>query len=261
MRYAILGVLAGIGLVACQERAPAPAAYDAGPPLQPLDAALFASPTIPVVEVVPVAAAPPPLFAPDAGEGFEGEIDFLVSMPALKVPPFKVELFVKGSQTVSVGKGKRGTLREVFRRTEGINYEVVDNEKTFERFTLSVPTPDMKVTRGTTLEKIAGGECEDWELRSSTGHLQACVTRGLGPYLVGKDYTATGDWSAVLAPSGYFALRASLVDQDGGREVQSVTVTRVVRKPVPDELFTWPSDYKDAAELDRERVFGGTRDN
>jgi Domain of unknown function (DUF4412) len=245
--------LAAIGLAgpACEERPTAATIHDAGPPLSPLDAALFARP-IPVVEAPPPNEPPPPMFQVDAGTDFEGEIDFAFGMPAFKVRATTVQLFVKGDQTAVVSKGKAGTMREVFRPKERAGYEVVEKDRTYERFSLDSRTPDLKVTRSKVVEKIAGGECEDWEMQSTSGLSRACVARGLGPYVVGKSFTATANWSAVLLPSGYFALRASLVDPDGGPELESMTVTRVVRQPVPDEIFTWPADYRDAAELDRE---------
>ncbi len=246
---ALVGVAA---LAACDDHPPATVLHDAGPPIAPLDAAVFAR-SIPVLEAPPPTAPAPPAFPSDAGTDFEGEIDFTVTMPRLKIPTIKVQLFVKGEQTVTAGKGRGGPLREIFRPKEGAGYEVLDKEKTFERFTLDYRTADMAITRSTVREKIAGGECEDWEIRSSSGHSRACVTRGLGPYLVGKTFTATANWSAVLVPDGYFALRATLLDDDGGTDFQTVTVTRVVRQSVPDDLFTWPSDYRDAAELDQER--------
>jgi hypothetical protein len=247
--------LAGIGLAApaCDERPPATTLRDAGPPISPMDAAVFAR-AIPVVEAPPPREPPPPMFQADAGADFEGEIDFAFVMPAFKVRATTVQLFVKGDQTAVVSKGKVGTLREVFRPRERAGYEVIEKDKTYERFTLDSRTPDVKVTRSKVVDKIAGGECEEWEMQSTSGQSRACVTRGLGPYVVGKSFTATANWSAVLVPSGYFALRASLLDPDGGAELESMTVTRVVRQPVPDEVFTWPADYRDAAALDRERM-------
>ena len=234
----------------------APCACKQAPPPAPVDTADAAAPapsvsqiflTIPVVSAAPPPTPPPPAYGPE-GSTFEGEMDITVKTFTAK-GPMTAAVFVKGDQTClsrTFVTAKRSIAeREINRLSEGRAYIVIDTLKSFESYRLRAAPPDTKVTHTGKLERIAGAQCEDWEMVSQGGHFSACVVSGLGSYMLAKDYPAAWQWTGVLAAQHYFALRASMTD-GAGNELQSVLVTRIVRKSVPDDKFTYPPEYVDA---------------
>jgi hypothetical protein len=236
---------------ACKESSPA----------GPVDAGLPPAPPPPSAstESVPVVAQPPPELPPPPpygdGGAFEGEIDLKTTV-LLNPPPTTSQVLIKGSQlaiVTTIRGAKPLKVRYISRLEEGRRYEVSDTKQTYEGYAMDTVTPDIAVKHTGKSERIAGAACDDWSLTSSDGAGRACVARGLGPYYLPGPTFPAALWAPVLAHKGYFALRASNVNPDG-KDLVIVEVTRIVPRPIPDDVFVIPSTYQDAEVLEQQEA-------
>ena len=263
IRVRVVGRMAGISALGafvalpsgCKDIAPT-AEVDAAPPAASATATQAFS--VPIVEAPPPPPPPPPFYAAgaaDAGD-FEGEIELSV-LPYTGIPRIPVHLFVKGDRTAAVfqmtpGRGKSVTFRRLNDLHERRGYAVEDTSKTYEPYVLA-PAYETSITRTGKMSKVAGGTCEEWEIVSSASRYHACVTRGLGPYMVSPDIDSAKAWQGLLAPDHYFALRASLVDANGV-ERQTVDVVRITRRAVDESILTFPASYQNAEDLEQQEA-------
>ena len=85
-------------------------------------------------------------------------------------------------------------------------------------------------------DMIAGYECEYWLMKDSGGELSACVTTGIGAFVMGG--VSEPRWSGFLRAQGAFPLKVSKVGAGPLMEVTKIDPT-----PLDAALFTVPADY------------------
>lgn len=104
-----------------------------------------------------------------------------------------------------------------------------------------------KVVKTGRKEKIAGYDCEDWEITSEDKpgeKITMCVSQqGFSWFqipLVGAP--AEYAWAGELADGTHFPLKISVTEKDG-KESAHIEVTKVDKKPLDAKLFEIPADH------------------
>jgi hypothetical protein len=113
-----------------------------------------------------------------------------------------------------------------------------------------VPSTPPTVTKTGKHEKIAGYDCEDWDIKDSNGkQAQACIAEGVSFIdfaSIGPGAAAAGSpsaWLDELHGKKLFPLRA--IDFDAaGKESSRMEVTKIEKKKLDDSLFAIPAGYK-----------------
>ena len=98
----------------------------------------------------------------------------------------------------------------------------------------STSHPD--VVRTGRKDRIAGYECEYWLLNDTDGETSACITTGIGAFVLGG--LGEPRWSGFLRAQGGFPLKVSKVDATPKMEV-----TKIEPKAVDAALFSIPATY------------------
>ena len=185
--------------------------------------------------------------------GFEGEIDFSVSIGStpVAIPSTKMTLLVKGQRMAY----DVGTMRIVVDGAGKKAYVVNDAAKEYTVSDTSSapkaatpPTP-AKVTKTSTHDKVAGLDCEIWNVSEGTNDIEVCAARGLSFVGLGMAFggfagAGASDWMSAVGNAGYFPLRA-VGRASTGAELWRIEVTRMDKKSVPDTKFAIPPGYTD----------------
>lgn len=197
--------------------------------------------------------------------GFEGEIDFSITMPGLALGSAKGGA---GPATTLKMKGQR--MRMEFGGITGMGagasgativdggakktYTLMPATKQYVETDLSalpatsVATPKATATNTGRTDRVAGYACDLWTISSPASKLDSelCVAHGLtflamgvGPFAA---LGAGGDaWGDALDGGG-FPLRMRVFDAPG-HEMMRLEATRVEKKSEPDSLFEIPAGY------------------
>jgi Domain of unknown function (DUF4412) len=214
--------------------------------------------------------------------GFEGEIDIVAkgSLPSetnpkkAASPPLTVNVLLKnGKVHVDAPPGMSGT-EMVGGKAYGIYdgpakkaYLVMDAQKQAILFDLNKtgesmksmgsrghPTmpggatppakPPPKVTKTGKTDKVAGYECELWDITDETSKATLCIAEeGISWFsipMVGAP--AEYAWMAELMDGKHFPLRAVAFDK-AGVETGRIEVTKIEKKTEPDAMFEVPAGY------------------
>ena len=113
----------------------------------------------------------------------------------------------------------------------------------------TAPGAPPTITKTGKHEKIAGYDCEDWDIKDANGkQAQACIAEGV-PFI---DLASAGPGAFAGSPSTWldqlhgkklFPLRA--IDFDAaGKESSRMEVTKIEKKKLDDSLFALPAGYK-----------------
>jgi hypothetical protein len=106
------------------------------------------------------------------------------------------------------------------------------------------PSKPPKVTKTGRMDKVAGYDCEDWEIESDDGKASLCVAKqGFSWFqlpLVGAP--AEYAWAGELLDGSHLPLRAVMTGKDG-KESGRVEVTKIEKKPLAANLFEVPPGY------------------
>lgn len=199
--------------------------------------------------------------------GFEGEIDFSITMPGLAGlglgtkpgPGAATTLKMKGEKLRMEfgGLGAVGVGATIVDGTAKKTYTLMPTTKQYVETDLSTlpasapapgATPKTKATKTGRTDKVAGYACDIWTISSpvSTSESELCVAHGLtflamgvGPFAA---FGGGGDvWGEALNGGG-FPLRMRIFDAPG-HEMMHMEATRVEKKSQADSLFEIPAGY------------------
>jgi hypothetical protein len=232
-----------VGLSGCDRRNPSeePEGPSSSDSAAPLDAGEPPAqvPQIPVVTSLP---PPPPVYMPDASV-FEGEVDLALTEKGARSV---VQYVIQGSRTSATFRDNKDKVRFLALPDDQRSVMIDDKARVYEKKVWSVGGTRSNVTQTERYEKIAGAECEVWEVDRLGERFSACVARGIGPYTLDKILTAAR-WGNYLTADGYFALRSVAYDASGA-ETQRLEVTKIVRRTVDESTFAIPTQYKNVSE-------------
>jgi hypothetical protein len=232
------------GLFACDRRTTTteepegPSSSDGEAPLDAAEAPTPA-PQIPVVTSLP---PPPPAYMPDAS-AFEGEVDFALTEKGARSV---LQYVIQGVRTSATFMQSKDKVRFLVLPDEQRSVMIDDKARVYEKKVWSAGGTPAGVTQTERHERLAGAECEIWEVDRLGERFSACVARGIGPFTLDRILTAAR-WGNTLTADGYFALRTVAYDASGA-EIQRVEATKIVRRPVDESTFAVPTQYKNVSE-------------
>jgi hypothetical protein len=192
------------------------------------------------------------------GGGFEGALTMHVGDSHR--PAADITFLVKGDKLRFDPPSHHGEMSHVIFESGAKKMLVImDGQKTYmemeaptihaDTTTNHVPSAEASVTKTGKHEKVAGYDCEDWDIKERSGkRSQACIAEGI-PFL---DFTNVGTGGAVASANPWmqelhekklFPLRA--IEQDAtGKEVSRMEVTKIEKKKLDDAQFAIPAGYK-----------------
>lgn len=111
----------------------------------------------------------------------------------------------------------------------------------------SVPSAQATVTKTGKHEKIAGYDCEDWDIKEQNGKkAQACIAEGI-PFLdfasLSPMQAPQNNWMTELHDKRLFPLKVVEYDP-AGKEMSRMEVTKIEKKKLDDSVFAIPAGYK-----------------
>jgi hypothetical protein len=192
--------------------------------------------------------------------GFEGEIEFSIGLGGslgLKMAPMKMSFLAKG-QRLAYDMGSLGSsgMRVLIDGSERKAYMINDTAKEYTASDLApvassastAAAPAPKITKTSTRDRVAGYDCEVWNIVEGTRTIEVCAARGLSFLGLGLAFGnvtrgATG-WASALASAGYFPMRALERDASGA-DIWRYEVSRVDKKSVPEAKISLPPGYVD----------------
>ncbi len=180
------------------------------------------------------------LDVPQVASQFEGELVFRKeagSAPAVDSGPF----LVKGTLVRGPVSGKTRALVDA--STLRV-FMVDDASGTFSAMALAGPPGDPRITRTGKKDRVAGVECELWEIEGPSTRHEACVVQG-GAF-VDPSSRSLAPWQRELAVRGVLPLRV-VQRSSSGHEESRLVATRVDVRPVDPALFSIPRSYKNQA--------------
>ncbi|HEX7602854.1 MAG TPA: DUF4412 domain-containing protein [Polyangiaceae bacterium] len=189
--------------------------------------------------------------------GFEGEIDFSITMPGpasttLKMKGDKMRMEFGGIAGAAAGTSGATIVDGAAKKT----YTLMPATKEYLETDLSAlpssppaaGTPKAKATNTGRTDKVAGYSCDIWTITSPGLKVDSelCVAHGLTFLAMGVGPFAGlgtgGDaWGEALNGGG-FPLRMRVFDTPG-HEMMHMEATRVEKKSEPDSLFEIPAGY------------------
>lgn len=101
-----------------------------------------------------------------------------------------------------------------------------------------------KVTKTGKKDKVAGYECEDWEIQSDDSKVNVCVAQQGFSWLKIPLLGAPAEyaWMGELMDGTHFPLRAVMFERDG-KEAGRLEVTKIEKKALAANLFEIPADH------------------
>lgn len=196
--------------------------------------------------------------------GFEGEIELSIglgSSAGLKMAPLTMTLLARGQRIAYdmgpvLSGGSRivvdgGERKAYFINDKAAEYTVTDLGATTGTTTGTATTSTAaapKITKGRGRDRIAGYDCEVWEVTEGSHTVEVCAARGLSFLGIGLAFgnitRGASGWASAIASAGYFPMRA--VERDtAGAEVWRCEVTRIDKKSVPEAKVSVPAGYVD----------------
>src|SRR5262249_16247777 len=111
----------------------------------------------------------------------------------------------------------------------------------------TAPSAEATVTKTGKHEKVAGYDCEDWDIKDPSGkRAQACMAEGI-PFIafstIGPGQPTKSAWMQAVEEAKAFPLRVIEMDP-AGKELSRIEVTKIEKKKLDDALFTIPAGYK-----------------
>jgi len=211
-------------------------------------------------ETAPASAAPVANAASGQtiGDNFEGEITMRTSSAARKAPP-DVTFLTKGNKLLIDAPGPKGEKTHVIFETGAKKMTVViDAQKMFMEMDVpnfqtaahgGAPSAQAQVTKTGTHDRVAGYDCEIWDIKEPSGkRAQACIAQGI-PFVDFANMGPPGSqgntspWMQELHDKRLFPLRVVEMDPEG-KERSRMEVTKIEKKKLDDALFAVPAGYK-----------------
>lgn len=185
-------------------------------------------------------------------DGFEGEIAMRVTRPS--VAPSEMTFAAKGAEARLDLVAPDGQKSRAIVRADGKTVLVVDAQKAWTEMDMTKaaaavaeadPSGNPTVNHTGKHETIAGRDCEDWEIKHTSGkRTDTCIAEGLvafdfGALLPGAAPASSKDEAHAKR---LFPLRSVEYDA-GGKETSRMEVTRIEEKKVEATTFEVPSGY------------------
>ncbi len=192
-----------------------------------------------------------------SGGVFEGEVTGDMTMPA--TGKHQVTWGFKGDK-VRYDLPTGGALTGGWILFDGSTkkmYMINDHQKTVMTMDSTKGAPgaaaaSAKVTKSGKHETIAGYDCEDWTVETTSGKTETCVSEGL-TFSFGSPRDSANDWAKALADEKRFPLRSVTYDA-AGTEQSRLEVTKIERKTMDASKFEVPMGYR---EMDLGALLGG----
>jgi hypothetical protein len=194
------------------------------------------------------------------GATFEGELTMHAT--SARQPPHDITFLAKGDKLRFDATGPHGDkTHAIFEPGTKKVVTVMDAQKMYMEVDLgqmaarALPAaaqdaPRASVTKTGRHEKVAGYDCETWEITQPGAKRtsEACVAQGiafvdfgsLGP--LGGSAMPRG-WMEELREKKFFPLRFVEKDETG-KETQRMEVTKIEKKKLDDALFAIPAGYR-----------------
>jgi len=108
-----------------------------------------------------------------------------------------------------------------------------------------VPENTQKITKTGHKDKVAGHDCEDWEIATERGKAVICVAERGVPWLKLPTLSVPSEhaWLSELLDGQHFPLRLIAQEKDG-QESGRIEVTKLEAKTLPAQLFELPQGYR-----------------
>jgi len=215
--------------------------------------------------------------------GFEGEIDFSITMPGLgglglakggapsttlKMKGERMRMEFGGIGGVTAGTAGAtivdGAAKKTYTLMPGTKQYLETDLSTLPSSPPSAGTPKAKATNTGRTDKVAGYSCDIWTITSPASKIDSelCVAHGLTFLAMGVGpFAALGGgadaWGEALNGGG-FPLRMRVFDTPG-HEMMHMEATRVEKKSEADSLFEIPPGYTKYVTATLPTSYGTTR--
>lgn len=189
------------------------------------------------------------------GQDFEGVIYYEVSgMGQQQVN--SMPYMIKGNKArIEMNQGNMKAAMLLFPEEskmvilmESMNsYMEMSNEGT--NVNSDVPS-DASISMTGETKTIAGRECEILRTETAENVVEACMAKGLGPFIMPQNPMSKGNapaWAQELQSQNAMPLEVVQI-QNGNRSLQ-MRATKIERKSLSDDLFTIPDGYRDMSGM------------
>lgn len=192
---------------------------------------------------------------------FEGEIEIKVERPGA-ISAKAVVYEVKADKVRYEEGGSTAPSYAIANLGQKKAYAIADSHKDYIEVptdTSSMPPAEtVQVKKTGKTEKVAGVECELWQMTTSKEQFEVCAAREIAYFdLVSPTPNTAMEpaWANELTKAKAFPLR--LVERDkSGKEQLRAEATKISRKPVDQARFGVPAGYRKVAVSKDTPVFG-----
>lgn len=206
-----------------------------------------------------------PVALPAQAPAFEGMVTMKMTGEGLSAEPVifikgtrsRMEMEMRGIEHVMIMDTEKNTMTMVM--PDQKRYMVADLKEVAESAAAVAPDSskleDIRVEATDRKETVAGIECQHYLVTSvkRKGQADLCLAKGMGnffgmsgggPMSQGRNTGMPAELQKLASrfPEGAFLLKGEY--QEGEQVRMTLEVTRVEKKPVSDDLFTPPADYR-----------------
>lgn len=194
-------------------------------------------------------------YSPTQAQDFEGTIYYDI-LNSNDEGISQMSYMIKGQKTRLEFGGNQNKGSMLYLPEESKIVFLIDAQKGYmsldahEAGTKEDDLANVEATKTGETKTIAGRSCEVWKVVSDNNTVEACMTKGIGTFMMPKNPMArdnTPAWAKELMDEG--AMPLEVVEIKNGDRSVNMIATKIEEKSLPADLFEIPEGYRDMSAM------------